>query len=568
MTDRMRRATIAVMVVDGYVRVSRVGRRGGPRFISPLEQRDQIEGWARLHGATVAEVFEELDQSGARKDRPLLSRALERVEEGRTNGLVVAHLDRFGRSLSHGLEAIERIRKAGGAFVSVADGFDIRTPTGKLVLRIMLSMAEFDLDRIRENHAAARSRAIARGMHLAPRVPLGYVKDEEGHLAPDTGVAPHLREAFRLRAEGAQWSDVADYLRGAGVHTGSGNEFWDPQAVYALVKSRVYRGEVQSGEFVNANAHEPIVDELTWQLARRPVARFHSSARTESSLKSILRCASCRYAMSPELRKKRDGTRERYYACARVHVPGLCPAPTSVQASSVEPLVEAAFFRILSNPPRELRFQRAEVLRRQQELREAEFALTSYRDDLRVVDVLGQDSFVAGLQVRSAEVDKARRALGYAEAAIEAPPVPPADELQERWPALSADERRKYIGRVIDCVFVRRGRVPTEDRLHVCVRGEGPDDLPYVGVLHRNMRPFAPPADPNWWREHWNPNREWSDERLTAELRDFIGEREEWPPAIEFRARHQQTLLNAVYRHGGSVAWARRLGIRPCRRLA
>src|SRR4051794_7852818 len=126
------------MVVDAYIRVSRVGRRHGAKFISPLEQRDQIQAWARMQGATIAEVLEELDESGSRRDRPLLMRALERVEAGLTNGVVVAHLDRFGRSLVHGLDAIERIRQAGGTFVSVADGFDIRTPTGKLVLRLML----------------------------------------------------------------------------------------------------------------------------------------------------------------------------------------------------------------------------------------------------------------------------------------------------------------------------------------------------------------------------------------------------------------------------------------------
>src|SRR3954451_5807508 len=123
------------MIVDGYVRVSRVRGRRGPRFISPLEQRDRIESWARLHRVQVAEVFEELDESGARSDRPLLLRAIERVEDGQTNGVVVAHLDRFGRSLVDGLAGIERIRRAGGTFVSVGDGFDIRTPTGKLVLR-------------------------------------------------------------------------------------------------------------------------------------------------------------------------------------------------------------------------------------------------------------------------------------------------------------------------------------------------------------------------------------------------------------------------------------------------
>jgi hypothetical protein len=48
------------MRVDGYIRVSRVGQRGGERFISPTQQRDAIEGWAAQHNAVVLELFEEL----------------------------------------------------------------------------------------------------------------------------------------------------------------------------------------------------------------------------------------------------------------------------------------------------------------------------------------------------------------------------------------------------------------------------------------------------------------------------------------------------------------------------
>jgi DNA invertase Pin-like site-specific DNA recombinase len=55
-------------------------------------------------------------------------RALERVERGESNGIVVARLDRFGRSLVHGLAAIERIRLAGGVFVSVQDGWTFARP--------------------------------------------------------------------------------------------------------------------------------------------------------------------------------------------------------------------------------------------------------------------------------------------------------------------------------------------------------------------------------------------------------------------------------------------------------
>jgi DNA invertase Pin-like site-specific DNA recombinase len=57
----------------------------------------------RLRGARLGEVFEEFDESGSRAGRPLLERALARVEAGESQGLVVAKLDRFGRSLSDGL---------------------------------------------------------------------------------------------------------------------------------------------------------------------------------------------------------------------------------------------------------------------------------------------------------------------------------------------------------------------------------------------------------------------------------------------------------------------------------
>jgi hypothetical protein len=85
--------------VDGYLRVSRVGNRRGPRFISPSVQREAIEGWTARQGFELAEVFEELDESGARADRPLLELAIQRVELRATAGLVVWRVDRFGRSL-------------------------------------------------------------------------------------------------------------------------------------------------------------------------------------------------------------------------------------------------------------------------------------------------------------------------------------------------------------------------------------------------------------------------------------------------------------------------------------
>jgi len=156
------------LAVDGYVRVSKVGGRASRRFISPALQREQIHAWANLQGARVLEVFEELDESGARADRPLLQEAIRRVEAGVSQGVVVAVLDRFGRSLVDSLALIDRIQVAGGTFAAVQNGLDLTTDTGRLVLRIMLSLAEYELDRVRSNWDAARAHAIARGVHLDP----------------------------------------------------------------------------------------------------------------------------------------------------------------------------------------------------------------------------------------------------------------------------------------------------------------------------------------------------------------------------------------------------------------
>src|SRR3954453_20270306 len=157
--------TAAPMTLDAYVRVSSVRGRGGDSFISPAVQRERIAAWAAAHGHRIAKVWDELDVSGGTVDRPKLNLVMERIEAGETGGVVVFKLDRFGRTLIDSLGLVERIARGGGPFASVSEGFDLSTETGRLVLRIMLSLAEFELDRIRGNWAEARERAVARGLH-------------------------------------------------------------------------------------------------------------------------------------------------------------------------------------------------------------------------------------------------------------------------------------------------------------------------------------------------------------------------------------------------------------------
>jgi site-specific DNA recombinase len=176
---------------------------------------------------------------------------------------VVAKLDRFGRSLIDGVACIDRIHAAGGTFVSVADGLDLRTDTGRLVLRIMLSMGEWELDRIRSTWNTARERAINRGMYLAPVAPTGCVSRADRRLRPDARSAPVIAELFQRRANGATIAELARLLEERRVRSPYGGLAWAPSSVEGILKNRAYLGESRSGAFLNGAAHPALVDAAT-----------------------------------------------------------------------------------------------------------------------------------------------------------------------------------------------------------------------------------------------------------------------------------------------------------------
>ncbi len=286
----MARATQATVPlrVDGYIRVSKVGKRRGPRFISPRTQTHAIEAWADARDARVVHVFQELDESGARADRPLLEEAIRRCESGESHGVVVHRVDRFGRSLIDGLVAIDRVRRAGGEFFAVHEGLDTTTETGRLVVRILMSVAEWELERIRAGFESARAAAVARGIHGGCVTPVGYRRSRSGRLRPDPVAGPVIGELFRRRAAGEPVRSVARSLEAQGVRTAFGHPGWSPTATGRVFANPVYLGQARCGPYVCDDAHPALTDGPTWEArsthARRTfAATLPSISSSESS---------------------------------------------------------------------------------------------------------------------------------------------------------------------------------------------------------------------------------------------------------------------------------------------
>jgi len=534
------------MLLDGYIRVSQVAGRRGDQFISPSMQRGEIEAWTKSHRASLGEIFEELDESGARADRPLLLEAIERVESGESNGVIVAKLDRFGRSVVDGLRSIARIEGAGGTFISVQDGFDLSTPTGRLVMRILFSVGEWEYERVRNNWGVAQARAIARGVYIGSRGPIGYRHGPDRRLVIEPGAAAGvIREAFERRRRGETFEKIAAFLNDSNLETESGVPFSVGHA-QDMIRNSAYRGEAHIGDHKNPAAHEAIVDPGLWQECQSQPKEPRS--RTQGLLSGRIRCAACGRLMS--VQKFEDRNRLAFYACVGAHA--RCSEPARMGTELLDPLIEEFVLNLCRRD--QPSGSAATVAKCEEALVEAEEDLIAYRDNPRLLRTLGSESFEAGKAERERLCERRLLELARARRAVEKPGLNAAD-LERRWPSLSWEERGAVVTELIDCVVVKRGREPVIERAWVFRRGCGLlaiDLCRTIGSFNPELRRARRLRQP----------RRWPKRRIEAELRAFFAGREEWPKYPDFAEEGLGRLHAQILLWGGPHYWGHKLGVK------
>ena len=140
--------------------------------MSPTEQAERIRSIAERDGLELVETIEELDVSGgtALSKRPGLRRAIEMIETGEAEVVVVAYFDRLVRSLAVQAEVVDRVEQAGGAILAVDVG-EVRADTaGRWLSSTMLGLvAEYARRSTSERTADAKRRAVPAGSAVPER---------------------------------------------------------------------------------------------------------------------------------------------------------------------------------------------------------------------------------------------------------------------------------------------------------------------------------------------------------------------------------------------------------------
>jgi site-specific DNA recombinase len=219
----------------GYVRVSTEQQVNDG--VSLDAQTAKIRAYCDLYGIELVGIEVDAGESASTLSRPGLCLALEALDAGRAEGLVVVKLDRLTRSVRD-LDALLTRYFAGPkakALVSVAEQVNTETAAGRMVLNVLVSISQWERETIGERTSAAMQHKQARGEYIGGGVPFGYRVGELGELVEDEAEQAILADVATLKARGFTLREIAEQLNNRGALRRG--RAWYPMAVSRALRA-------------------------------------------------------------------------------------------------------------------------------------------------------------------------------------------------------------------------------------------------------------------------------------------------------------------------------------------
>jgi DNA invertase Pin-like site-specific DNA recombinase len=149
--------------------------------------------------------------SGSKFTRQGLDALLTEVRKGKVERIVVFKMDRLGRSLPHLAQIVAELSNHGTALICTSQGIDTSNsnPAGRLQMGVLMAVADFERELIKERVLAGLVAAKARGSKL------GRPSSLDQHKAPVAALVSQGKGARLISRElGLPLSSVCKIVRG------------------------------------------------------------------------------------------------------------------------------------------------------------------------------------------------------------------------------------------------------------------------------------------------------------------------------------------------------------------
>lgn len=427
-----------------YTRVSKDPKQ---RRRSVAEQEAECRAVCEREGWTIADVLSDNDRSASRyatRTRPAWEQVKHRIAAGGIDVLVTWEASRSGRDLD-GFVELRKLCQDHGVKINYADHtLDLDTTNGSFEAGLHALLAEREASETRDRILrAVRSQAAAGRPH--GRVLYGYRRTydpQTGALVgqePDPDEAAIVREIARRFLSGESLYAITDDLNARGVS----GKTWSANRVKRCLTNpgyagmRVYRGKIEG------DANWPaILDRQTFDaIAARfePRRGRRGGHDVKHLLSGVARCGKCGEPMYVWTDGKGRGT----YACTSSggHLTrNQRHLDAYVTAVILERLATVDFGDVSAEHPEAVE-AREEAARLRQRLDDA---AAEYSAGNLSASMLGKVENDLTTQIKAAE-KRARAAV-----------VPPnigelaGPGIDERWDALSVEQRREVIRVLLD----------------------------------------------------------------------------------------------------------------------
>ena len=202
-------------------------------------QLDTIRRWAKANGHSLTAACRDEGVSVA-KDldaRPGLIDALLRLQQGKTQGIVVYRLDRLARALVVQEQLLAEVRRHGGELFSTSDTENAylvddennEDPSRKMIRQVLGAVAEYERSMIALRLRSARELKRRNGGYAGGAPALG-ARAEAGTLVVDHNETKAIDRMVELRGEGSSYPAIVTRLTEEGYRTKRGAR-WHPTTV-------------------------------------------------------------------------------------------------------------------------------------------------------------------------------------------------------------------------------------------------------------------------------------------------------------------------------------------------
>jgi putative DNA-invertase from lambdoid prophage Rac len=149
-------------------------------------QLRELREYVARRGWQVAGEYVDVGWSGKLASRPELNRLMSDARLRRFDATAVWKLDRWGRSLIHGIQSIQELVSIGVRFIAITQNIDTdeSNPMSRFMLQILMAFSEMEREMIRERVTAGVRNAKRKGVQLGrKRVVFDRSKAMEMHEA-------------------------------------------------------------------------------------------------------------------------------------------------------------------------------------------------------------------------------------------------------------------------------------------------------------------------------------------------------------------------------------------------